>query len=251
MSWCRDLAHHHRVYGLLLVIAVTACSLASYYFIVNERMAAAFQAVATKTVDEAPDKLIAAVHLEGDKTREFLGQQVDATRAVVDRQVTAALYRVDAAIATANQTEKDANAQLTETRQAVASIATLADKRLEAIQAVADNRLGQVTEPAGAALANLPEQLTAANKSIAAVATPAAGAIEQVNKALPDFLDCDNNGFGNSDCLQNRTHEIVQPIGRIADSVDKWVERLTAPESWKAQIRDWFKFILVFANHLF
>ena len=67
---------------------------------------------------------------------------------------------------------------------------------------------------------------------------------EQVSVALPDFVDCYRDGFGNPDCLQARWAEISRSITRIADVIDKWIERLTAPPSTKAQIKAWVQLFL-------
>jgi len=88
-----------------------------------------------------------------------------------------------------------------------------------------------------------PESAQIAAGAVAAM-RPIQSSAEQVSAALPDFVDCYRDGFGNPDCLQARWAEISRSITRIADAIDKWIERLTAPPSTKAQFKAWVQLIL-------
>lgn len=79
-------------------------------------------------------------------------------------------------------------------------------------------------------------QISTANGSIASIVTQvnpaitsAKKAIDQVNAALPDFLDCYNDGFGNDNCLFNRYQGVSKSFEQMAQTIDATVKTEAAP----------------------
>jgi hypothetical protein len=127
-------------------------------------------------------------------------------------------------------------------------LATTADAIAATSKDLHDERVLKKLSEAVGSVGALSEALGPESAQITAGAVAAMRPIqtsaEQVSAALPDFVDCYRDGFGNPDCLQARWAEISRSITRIADAIDKWIERLTAPPSTKAQIKAWVQLIL-------
>jgi hypothetical protein len=114
-------------------------------------------------------------------------------------------------------------------------------------------------------------QLTALNTTASLAVAPIAGLAQQANDAAPLWLDCEFN----PDCAFNRYQGTAKAIERAADAVgkeaplmtgkadaiagsfqriadagDKWIERLTAPQTWKDQAKEWLRVLILAASRI-
>jgi hypothetical protein len=102
----------NRIRSILWTALAATLLVAVLYVIEMERAALEIEKQAAITIRETPDKLIAAIHAEGD-----------ATRMAAVSQIAATLARVDSAIALASDTETDAAWQIAGIRKDIRGIA--------------------------------------------------------------------------------------------------------------------------------
>lgn len=87
---------------------------------------------------------------------------------------------------------------------------------LPSILTTLDSRMASIQKDANG-------QLTVANKTLADTAKPAASVARQIDKALPDFFDCQVNedGVGNKNCLYIRYGDLSSSLDRTLSAVAK------------------------------
>jgi hypothetical protein len=203
-----------------------------------------------RAMQDLPVLATDAIHVEGNATRRLVADQLTRLRGDVFRRIDSVqvdlIGQVGNAISVANTAELDANARLTEAIDQTQKLGPLADK-----------------------LGGLADQLSATAKPVGHVA-------DQIDAALPDFLDCavTEDGIGNPTCLYRRyadvtadfdhmvqvaataTPRIVQSADAmtaawagISEALQKWVDRLTAPPTVKDEIKAWISVVITGLSH--
>ncbi len=200
------------------------------------------------------ERIIAAVNRQGGVLKTAVVDAVNSAKAGIGSQitkvtdplaVTVKAYGRLADVATQKVDAFDVPGAVAAVRD---PLATTAEAITATTRDLHDERVFEKFGNAAASVSALGDALAPESAQITAGAVAAMKPIqtsaEQVSAALPDFVDCYRDGFGNPDCLQARWAESSRSITRIADAIDKWIERLTAPPSLKAQIKAWVQLIL-------
>ncbi len=200
------------------------------------------------------ERIVVAVNTQGSLLKTAVVDAVNSaksdarseiTKVTDPLAVTVKSYGRLADAATAKVDELDVAGVVAAVRE---PLATTADAIAATSKDLHDERVLGKLGNAAASVSALSDALGPESAQIAAGAVaamlPIQSSAEQVSAALPDFVDCYRDGFGNPDCLQARWAEISRSITRIADAIDKWIERLTAPASTKAQIKAWVQLFL-------
>ena len=200
------------------------------------------------------ERIVAAVNTQGAVLKTAVVDAVNSAKADVRSEITkvtdplAVTVKAYGRLADAATTKVDG----LDIPGVVAAVRDPLVITAEAITATSrdlhDERILEKFGNAAASVSALSDALAPESAQITAGAVAAMKPIqtsaEQVSAALPDFVDCYRDGFGNPDCLQARWAESSRSITRIADAIDKWIERLTAPPSVKAQIKAWAQLFL-------
>ncbi len=200
------------------------------------------------------ERIIAAVNRQGGVLKTAVVDAVNSAKAGIGSQitkvtdplaVTVKAYGRLADVATQKVDAFDVPGAVAAVRD---PLATTAEAITATTRDLHDERVFEKFGNAAASVSALGDALAPESAQITAGAVAAMKPIqtsaEQVSAALPDFVDCSRDGCGNPDCLQARWAESSRSITRIADAIDKWIERLTAPPSLKAQIKAWVQLIL-------
>ncbi len=199
---------------------------------------------------------------QANETRKALVLEIGNARADVKAEIGDALKIVD----------KQVSGVRLDVRQQVAGIR--GDFTGIVLQTL-DNRVAGIQGDAVGQMASMNRSVSSLVSGVNDTLKPIRETAAQVNAAAPDFLDCYSDGYGNANCLYNRyvgTSKAIEQaalaIGKeapqmakkadaiagsaegIAASVDTWVERLTAPQTLKQQLREWLKVFILAASRV-
>lgn len=100
------------------------------------------------------------------------------------------------------------------------------DRTAEIVGPLVDPKVGVIAVAGGLLTqteSDLNERLTDTNKILSDTAKPITESAQQVNAALPDFLDCqyDETGIGNKNCLYVRYGDLSSSLDRTLSAVAK------------------------------
>lgn len=147
--------------------------------------------------------------ITADLTIKALPKQLDARIGSVQESLTG---QISVAVA-------DMNARLDDS---IKAIDRRSGEALEIVDrtsaALVDSKTG-VTAIAAKAEADLNTQLGTVNSTLSGVAAPVKASAEQIDKALPDFLDCYNDGYGNDSCIFNRWVGTAKAVEKMSQTV--------------------------------
>ena len=160
----------------------------------------------------------------------------------VDSVVSALPKQVDARV---ESIQRDVNRQLflaiTDANNRINGALTVVDQRTGQALKIVDNRSAALVDIGGGGIAivakvadhaenDINARLEDTNKILADTTKPVTEAAQQINAALPDFLDCQltDDGVGNKGCLYARYNDLSSSLDRTLSSVAKAAPIMTA-----------------------
>jgi hypothetical protein len=198
----------------------------------------------------------------------IVDRQADKTRDALTAQISSAIADANGRIA---DTIADLNRHTRAAMGQVHFAAANADRRTGEALEIISSAAAQADRQLAGARSDLNGQLTMLNSTASALAKPLAGSAQQVDDALPLWLDCEYN----PDCAFNRYQGVAKAVEqaaiaisdetpritghseavagsfqRIAAATDKWIEKLTAPQSVKDQIKEWLQVLILAAARI-
>lgn len=198
----------------LMMLAVLL--LAGDLYLTMDKREAAFEKKVTTHIDAAATSLNTTANSKFEELRTDLKNELDPVSKGAVKTLTAATGTLTAATGTITG--------------AGTTMATL-NTKVNAVDVAGLNasvkNIGLASKAAGTAL-------TGTATALASVAKPLSESVQQVDAALPDFLDCFADGAGNPNCLYNRyvgiagdSEQTMRAVREAAPRVAAAVEGMT------------------------